>query len=132
MNCCMFKNILSDKQAAARIIEPMPEHKIMKTKKPSMFKLITAILPRGKTKMIMPVVKEAGIFGATVLSGKGLCAEEGMRTLGFRIGPSREVLILITLDRNTHKLVRLLEEHGKLKDPGEGIIFVMNICQVVG
>ena len=104
----------------------------MKNKRKAMFKLIAAILPKGKIKNIMPVVKEAGIFGATVLSGKGLCTKEGMRTLGLQIGPSREILILVTLDVNKNKLVSVIEEHGKLKEPGEGIIFVMNICQVIG
>ena len=97
-----------------------------------MLKLIVAILPRGKLKRIMPVIKEAGIFGATVLSGKGLCAKEGARALGLRIGPLREILLLVTLDANRKKLVRLLEEHGRLKDPGQGIIFVMDICEVIG
>ncbi len=104
----------------------------MERKRFGMFKLIVAILPQGKIKKIMPVIKEAGIFGATVLSGRGLCTKEGMRSLGLRIGPLREILILVTLDSNREKLVNLLEEHGKLKEPGKGIIFVMDICQIVG
>jgi len=104
----------------------------MKNKKSGMFKLIVAILPRGKIKAIMPVMKDAGIFGATVLPAKGLCTEEGKRTLGLRIGPSREILMLVTLDVNKEKLIKLLTQHGKLKDPGEGIIFSMDIRQVVG
>ncbi len=97
-----------------------------------MYKLIVAILPRGKIKEIMPVMKGAGIFGATVLSGKGLCTQDGIRHLGLKIGPSREILILVTLDANRKKLVKLLEEHCNIKDPGKGIIFVMDVCHIVG
>ena len=104
----------------------------MSNKRWGMFKLIVAVLPRGKTKKIMPMMKEAGIFGATLVSAKGLCAKEGTRALGFRIGSAKEILILVTLDVNKKKLVRLLEAHGKLKEPGEGIVFVMDICQVIG
>ncbi len=104
----------------------------MKNKKPLMFKLIVAILPKRKIKAIMPVVKDAGIFGATVLSGKGLCTKEGRRALGLRIGSSREILVLLTLDLNSEKLIKLLEKHGKLRDPGQGIVFVMDVGQVIG
>ncbi len=95
-------------------------------------KLITAILPKGKIRKIMPIIKKAGIFGATVLSGKGLCAKEGMRTLNHKAGSTREILILATLDINKNKLIRLLAEHGKIKEPGGGVIFVMDICQAIG
>ncbi|HRZ40266.1 MAG TPA: P-II family nitrogen regulator [Candidatus Omnitrophota bacterium] len=106
--------------------------KVMTKKNFGMFKLIVAIFPKGKVKTILPVIKEAGIFGATVLSGKGLCAKEGARVLGLRIGPLREILLLVTLEANRKKLVKLLEEHGRLKEPGKGIIFVMDICEVIG
>jgi len=97
-----------------------------------MFKLIVAILPKGKIKAVMPAVKDAGIFGATMLSGTGLCTEEGKRALGVRIGTAREILLLLTLDANTDKLITLLEKHGSLKDPGQGIVFVADISKVVG
>jgi nitrogen regulatory protein PII len=97
-----------------------------------MLKLIVAILPKGKMKAIMPVLKNAGIFGATVLSGKGLCTEEGRSKIGLQIGSSREVLILLTLDVNREKLVKILEKHANLKEPGQGILFVMNVNRVVG
>ncbi len=102
-------------------------------KRLGMFKLIVAILPRGKIKALMPVVKDAGIFGATMLSGKGLCTEEGRRALGLRIGSSREILVLLTLDVNTEKLVRLLEIRGRLRDPGQGVVFVVTgVSRVIG
>jgi len=104
----------------------------MLRKRSGMFKLIVAILPKGKIRAIMPALKDAGIFGATVFSGKGLCTEEGRRTIGLQIGSSRDVLILLTLDVNREKLVKVLEKHGSLKDPGQGIVFVMDISQVVG
>ena len=97
-----------------------------------MLKLIVAILPKGKMKAIMPVLKNAGIFGAIVLSGKGLCTEEGRSKIGLQIGSSREVLILLTLDVNREKLVKILEKHANLKEPGQGILFVMNVNRVVG
>ncbi|MDD5573747.1 MAG: P-II family nitrogen regulator [Candidatus Omnitrophica bacterium] len=97
-----------------------------------MFKLIMAILPKGRMKAIMPHMKNAGIFGATMLSGKGMCTTEGRRALGRRIGSSREILILLTLDSNRDKLVKLLEKYGNLKDPGQGIVFVTDISQVIG
>lgn len=97
-----------------------------------MLKLIVAILPKEKMKAIMPVLKNAGIFGATVLSGKGLCTEEGRSKIGLQIGSSREVLILLTLDVNREKLVKILEKHANLKEPGQGILFVMNVNRVVG
>lgn len=98
-----------------------------------MFKLIVAILPKGKIKALMPIIKDAGIFGATMLSGKGLCTKEGKRVLGLRIGPSREILVLLTLDVNTEKLVKLLEMHGRLRDPGQGVVFVVTgVSRVIG
>jgi len=104
----------------------------MERKRFGMFKLIVAILPKGKIKAIMPVLKNAGIFGATVLSGKGLCTEEGRSKIGLQIGSSREVLILLTLDINREKLVKILEKQGNLKEPGQGILFVMDVSRVIG
>ena len=108
------------------------EKGIMKNLQSGIFKLIVAIFPQGKIKQIMPVIQDAGIFGATMLSGKGLCTKDGIRNLGLQIGSSREILILVTLDINRKKLVNLLKEYGKVKEPGKGIIFVMDICQVFG
>ncbi len=104
----------------------------MKSKSFEILKLIVAILPKGKIKAIMPVLKNAGIFGATVLSGKGLCTEEGRGKIGLQIGSSREVLILLTLDINREKLVKILEKQGNLKEPGQGILFVMDVSRVIG
>ncbi len=104
----------------------------MKRKRLGTLKLIVAILPKGKMKTIMPVLKDAGIFGATVLSGKGLCTEEGRGKIGLRIGSSREVLILLTLDANREKLIKILEKRGNLKKPGQGILFVMDVNRVIG
>jgi nitrogen regulatory protein P-II 1 len=97
-----------------------------------MFKLIMAILPKGKIKAIMPAIKDIGIFGATMLSGKGLCTKEGERVIGCKIGPSREILMIITLDVNKDKIVKALAKQGNLKTPGKGIIFVMDINEVIG
>jgi nitrogen regulatory protein P-II 1 len=97
-----------------------------------MFKLIMAILPKGKIKAIMPVIKDIGIFGATMISGKGLCTKEGERVIGCKIGPSREILMIITLDVNKDKIVKALAKQGNLKTPGKGIIFVMDINEVIG
>lgn len=104
----------------------------MKKKRFGKLKLIVAILPRGKMKAIMPVLKNAGIFGATMLSGKGLCTKEGKSKIGLQIGSSREVLILLTLDINREKLVKILEKHANLKQPGQGILFLMDVSQVIG
>ncbi len=95
-------------------------------------KLIVAVLPKGKVKKLSPVLKKAGIYGATVLSGKGLCAKEAVRTLGRKIGASREILMVATLDANSNLLVRLLNEHGKVRQPGEGVVFVLDVGQVIG
>lgn len=97
-----------------------------------MFKLIMAILPKGKLKKIMPAVKDAGIFGATMVCGKGLCTREGERVLRARIGSSREILLILTLAANTDKIIRVLVKHGNIKAPGTGIVFVMDISQVIG
>jgi nitrogen regulatory protein PII len=104
----------------------------MKRKRFGMLKLIVAILPKGKIKIIMPVLKDAGIFGATVLSGKGLCTEEGRGKVGLPIDSLREVLILLTLEGNQEKLVKILEKQCNLKEPGKGILFVMNVSRVIG
>ncbi len=97
-----------------------------------MFKLIVAILPKKKIAAIMPFLKDAGIFGATMLSGKGLCTEEAWSKIGLRIGSLREVLVMLTLDMNKDKLLNILVQHGELKDPGQGIVFVMDIEKIIG
>jgi len=96
-----------------------------------MFKLIIAILPKGKIKTVIPVIKGAGIFGATMLSGKGLCTKEGRRALGLRMDSAREILILLTLDSNKDKLIKLLERCAKLKT-WPGYCFVVDISRVIG
>jgi len=104
----------------------------MKNRNWGMFRLIVVVFPRGKVKAIIPIIKNAGIFGATVLSGRGLCTNEAKRALGLRIGAAREILLIVTLEANREKLVKLLTEYGRLKEPGRGIIFSMDIRQVVG
>jgi nitrogen regulatory protein PII len=96
------------------------------------FKMIMAILPKGKIKKIMPVIKQVGIFGATMLSGKGMCTKEAEKMLGKKLCSSRELMIIITLSMNKDKIIKAIVKHADLKKPGNGIVFTMDITEIIG
>lgn len=97
-----------------------------------MFKLIVAVFPEGKLERIMPAVKEAGIFGATMLKGRGLAASEAGSVLGYELPPSRDVLFIVTLQSNKDRIVNAIKECGDIGSPGAGIVFVADVDEVFG
>ena len=97
-----------------------------------MFHLIGAILPQGKADRLMPVLKDMGIFGATLLPATGLCSKEAEEILKHKVDPSRELLLIIAPDYDRERVVSTLKERGNLMAPGEGVLFVVDLREVLG
>ncbi len=98
----------------------------------AMYQKITVITERGGAEEVMDHARAAGATGGTILHGRGTGGHIATRLFGFEIEPEKDVLIILSSDQITQKIVQELEEHFHFNEPGSGILFVEPILKVIG
>lgn len=93
---------------------------------------IVAIVERGKADHIVDKAKKAGASGATVLYGRGTGEKEAKKFLNTHIESSKEAIIILTKKENSESIFNEMVKAGKLNEPGTGIIFTINVSNLVG
>jgi nitrogen regulatory protein P-II 1 len=93
---------------------------------------IVAIVERGKAESIVNKAKHIGAIGATILYGRGTGTHESHKLLNLHIESSKEIIIILSEEDKYRPIYDVLVQHGKLNQPGTGIIFTVPVDNVVG
>ena len=93
---------------------------------------IVAIVERGKADKIVEKAKETGAKGATILYGRGTGESEIKKLLNIHIESSKEVILILSKKCEYKPIFDALVEAGKLNDPGTGIIFTLEVGELIG
>ena len=96
------------------------------------YNAIFVVLPRGTAEHVMNVAKEAGAQGGTILFARGTGAHEAKTFLGLTVDIAKEVLFVLTSEKDTERILKAIVEAGHLEKPGTGIAFVMSVDKTVG
>ena len=96
------------------------------------YNVIFAVLPRGTAEHVMNVAKEAGAQGGTIFFARGTGAHEAKTFLGLTVDIAKEVLFVLTDEKDTERILGSVIEAGHLEKPGTGIAFVMSLDKTVG
>lgn len=81
---------------------------------------------------VVDAMKEAGATGATVIPAKGTGIHEAKSFFGLHIEEQTEIIIFLVEEHIVDKLMKVIANAGKFKNPGTGIAFVLPIEHLVG
>lgn len=93
---------------------------------------VVAIVERGKAEKIIKAAKAVGASGVTTFYGRGTSDPEAKKFLNVHIEPSKEIILILTEEKQLKKIMKAMIEEGRLKDPGVGIIFSVKIDHLIG
>lgn len=93
---------------------------------------IVTVVERGKADKIVDAAKKAGAGGATIFYGRGTGEYEVKKFLKIQVEASKEVIIILS-EKEKYKVIKqTIVDAGELKKPGTGIIFTLNVVDLIG
>lgn len=96
------------------------------------FDLIVTIVNRGGAEDVIAASREAGAEGGTVVLGRGIGIHEKAKFLGIPIEPAKDIVLTVTTEEKTDRILEAIREKAELDKPGHGIGFVIELKKVVG
>lgn len=95
-------------------------------------KCIVAIVERGRADKVVKAAKAKGASGATIFYGRGTGETEAKKFLKMHIESSKEVILILAHVGQKDDIIEAMVEAGRLKEPGTGILFTVDIDDLVG
>ncbi len=96
------------------------------------FVAIFVVVERGKADPIVEEAKKAGAFGATIFYGRGTGEKEFKKFFNLHVESSKEIIFILTPEKDKRPIIDALISAGKLDDPGTGILFTVPVGDIVG
>jgi len=80
----------------------------------------------------MEAAKQAGAQGGTIFFARGTGAHEAKTFFGLTLESGREILMIVTESQQTDTVLDAIVDAAKLKQPGAGIAFVLDVNRLIG
>lgn len=96
------------------------------------FDLIVTIVNRGVAEDVIEASREAGAEGGTVVLGRGIGVHEKAKFLGIPVEPAKDIVLTVTPEEKTDRILEAIREKVDLDKAGHGIGFVVPLKKVVG
>lgn len=103
-----------------------------KERQDKMYQLITTIVNRGKAEEVIDAAKEAGSKGGTIINARGSGVHETIKLFNMEIEPEKELVLILSKDEVTEKIVNSIREKLEIDKPGHGVIFIQNVNRAYG
>ncbi len=97
-----------------------------------MYKAIFVIVDRGKAELVMDAAKSAGAKGGTIINARGSGIHETQKIFAIEIEPEKEIVLILTDSAITENVAKVINENMKLNEPGNGIMFVLDVNKTYG
>jgi len=94
--------------------------------------MITCIVQRGNGEAISKAALKAGAGGATTFFARGSGTRERLGLLGLAIVPEKEVVMVLSEEKDSARIFEAMAEAGKLDVPGMGIAYITPVIKVTG
>lgn len=104
----------------------------IKGDKMSMYDAIFTIVEKGKAEEVMEAANEAGSTGGTIINARGSSIHETKKVFSMEIEPEKEIVLIVSKGELTDKISSAIKEALKLDEPGNGLIFILNIEEAFG
>lgn len=97
-----------------------------------MYNLIMAIVDRGKAEDVIEAAEKTGSKGGTIINARGSGIHETSKLFSMEIEPEKEIVLIVSEKSLTDKIAASINEHLKMNQPGNGIIFIQDINKTYG
>ena len=96
------------------------------------YELIVLIVSEGYASIAMDAAKRVGANGGTLINGIGLGTKEATKFLGITIEPEKDIVLIITEEKEKKKVMQEVTDSVGLSHEGRGICFSVPVDNAVG
>ena len=97
-----------------------------------MYKIIYAIVEKGKAEDVIDAATKAGARGGTIINARGAGPHEVQKLFTIEVEPEKEKVFIITKAEMKSAIVESIRAHLKIDEPGTGILYVLDVDEVYG
>lgn len=98
----------------------------------AMYRAIFVVVERGKAEFVIEAAEAAGSKGGTIINGRGAGAHETQKVFNIEIEPEKEIVMILAEDALTDKIAGRIKEELKIDEPGNGVLFVLDVNETYG
>ena len=100
--------------------------------KKSVYNIIYVIIDKGNAEDVIDAANNAGARGGTIINARGSGIHEVQKLFSVEIEPEKEEVFIITKNEQKDAIVESVRNRLKIDEPGNGILFVMDVNEVYG
>ncbi|MFC1815300.1 P-II family nitrogen regulator [Thermodesulfobacteriota bacterium] len=95
--------------------------------------LITCIVEKGKGDLMLREALKAGAQGATYFTGTGTGVRQAIGTIGLKIIPEKEIILIVTRGPETDSVFEAVVAAGRFNEPlAHGFAYITKVEKAVG
>ncbi len=98
----------------------------------TMYNAIFVIVDKGLAESVLDAATAAGSRGGTIINARGSGAHENQKLFSMAIEPEKEIIMILSEISLTEQIVTSIRKQLKIDDPGNGILFVMDVNKTYG
>ncbi|MCL2063860.1 MAG: P-II family nitrogen regulator [Candidatus Cloacimonetes bacterium] len=98
----------------------------------NMFNAIFVVVEKGKAEEVIEAANKVVSICGTIINARGAGIHEIQKFFSIEIEPEKEEVFIITRKKNKDKIVKSIRENLKIDEPGNGILYVLDINEVYG
>jgi len=100
--------------------------------KNTMYKAIYVVVDRGNAEDVVEAANKAGARGATIFNARGMGNGAAQTLFKMEVVPEKEEVFIITRTETKDAIVAAVREHLNIDEPGNGMLFVMDVEEAYG
>ena len=97
-----------------------------------MYNVIFVVVEKGRAEEVIEAANKVGSTGGIIINARGAGVHEVQKFFSLEIEPEKEEVFIITKNENKDKIVNSIRENMKIEEPGNGILYVLDVNEVHG
>lgn len=98
----------------------------------AMYNAIFVVVDRGKAEAVIDAATKAGSRGATIINARGSGIHETSTLFSMAIEPEKEIVMILAQVSLTESIVSIIHERLHIDEPGQGILFTLDVNKAYG
>ena len=97
-----------------------------------MYNAIYVVVDKGRANEVIEISEKLGILGGTIFNARGSGIHETSKLFHMDVEPEKEVVLIITNESQTQKIAEGIVDSLELNTPGNGLLYIQKIDNVIG
>lgn len=93
---------------------------------------IVTVVDKGLIDRVFDSARSEEAYCGTVIAGRGSGMHENKKLFNLALEPEKEILLVLTQEEHSEKIISRIEDAVNITAPGNGILFGLNIKRVHG